>query len=126
VWPLTTTSIAGEKPSAMGTIGPCRPVQSLIPAFAACVPPSCRSTTIASTPCFCSSAAYRLPVSISSRNSSPATPDCVTMSGVPSRVMPMNPMRTPATSLTAYGASSGSPVSVTNALAERYWNSAPL
>jgi hypothetical protein len=47
------------------------------------------------------------------------------MSAVPSRVMPMKPTRTPVTSLIAYGASSGSPLAVTNALADRYWKDAP-
>ena len=47
------------------------------------------------------------------------------MSGVPSSVIPMKPIRTPCTSRTAYGGNSGSPVAVTNALADRYWNAAP-
>jgi hypothetical protein len=66
-----------------------------------------------------------LAVSISSAKRSPATPSWLTMSAVPSSVMPMKPTLTPCTLWMAYGASSGSPVAVTKAFADRYWKSAP-
>ncbi len=49
-------------------------------------------------------------VSTSSPNFRPLTPSAVTMFGVPSRVTPMKPIRTPSFSQTKYGSSSGFPV----------------
>ena len=52
-------------------------------------------------------------------------PDLVTMFGVSSSVIPMNPTGTPSYSLTATLGKTVSPVSSWNTLAERYWKSAP-
>ena len=53
------------------------------------LPPSWMRTTIASTPRRFSSGTSAFTVSASSRNGRPATPDGLTMVGVPSSVMPM-------------------------------------
>src|SRR5919109_2493569 len=67
-------------------------------------------------------------VSISSRNSRPATPDGVTISGVPSSVRPMKATLTLVlpTRLISYGGSGVSSVPSRNTFADRYWKNAPL
>ncbi len=65
------------------------------------VPPSWMSTTIALTPLRLSTGTSALAVSTSSRNSSPAMPLAVTMSGVASSVIPMKPIFAPWTFLIA-------------------------
>ena len=89
VWPLTTRSTSGSRwlddvdDRAADT-----PVQPLM--FSAVgEPPSWISTTMASTPCSCSSGTSALMVSASSWNVSPGCRPALTMSGVPSRVRPM-------------------------------------
>ena len=54
---------------------------------------------IAFTPCAVSSGTSALAVSTSSSNVRPATPDAVTMAGVPSSVMPMKATLAPLTFL---------------------------
>ncbi len=87
----------------MPTIGPVKPVQPLTSQASAPVwaPPWRSSTTMLSTPWACSSAAYRLAVSTSSAKSRPATPCWLTISAVPSSVMPMKPTSTACTRWTA-------------------------
>ncbi len=89
-------------------------------------PPSWISATIDLTPLRSSSRAYLLTVSTSSWNFSPLTPSAETMSGVPSRVTPMNPILTPFFFHTVYGLRIGLPVFSSVTLAARYGKSAPL
>ena len=50
VWPVTNRSTSSVVRLTMSTIGPAMPVQPLIAIGGTCAPPSCSSTTIASTP----------------------------------------------------------------------------
>src|ERR671923_1287968 len=134
VWADTTTSTSALRPSTIGAIAPVKLSQRLTfmnpPANGAfCWPPSWISTTNDRTPSSRRSFATRsLIVSISSRNSSPATPDGVTISGVPSSVRPRNAtlMLALPTRRISYGGNSVSSVPSRNTFADRYWKNAPL
>ena len=81
----------------MSTRAPLGPLQVSVKADVAGVwaRPSWSRTTIALMPCFLRFGTSALIVSASSRNSSPATPEGVTIVGVPSSVRPMNAIFAP-------------------------------
>ena len=108
----------------MSTIGPLTPAQPLM-SSAVGRPPSWIRTTIASTLRCLRSRTSALAVSASSRKSNPATPDGLTMFGVPSRVMPMNATLAPLKFWIEYGGNSVLPVASLTTLAARNSKSAP-
>ena len=87
--------------------------------------PSWIRVTIALTPFFFSLGTSALAVSTSSLKVRPLTPSAVTMSGVPSRVIPMKPILTPSTSLIAYAGRIVLPLASSVTLAARMSKSAP-
>ena len=119
VWPVITASMRGLRPLLMSTIGPEMPGQELYAVGSLGKPPSCTSTTIDLTPCRWSLLAAALAVSTSSVKRSPWTPDLVTMFGVFSSVMPMNPTFTPPYFLTVTPGKTVLPVSSWKTLADR-------
>ncbi len=89
-------------------------------------PPWCRSSTIVSTPRCFRIGTSALTVFASSRKSSPATPDGVTTSGVPSSVSPMNAIFSFVdVVLIWYAGRSGFPVLLSITFAARYWKTEP-
>src|SRR3954469_8969118 len=107
--------------STMSRIGPLTQEPS-----ATGTPASWRSATIVRTPWRRSRGTSALIVSASSRNCSPATPDCVTICGVPSSVSPMNASLTPSKRLMTYRGKSMRPLDSRTTFALRNRKSAPV
>ena len=119
VWALTITATRGSRPCAIDSIsGPLKFTQRFTSVYSSpvggagkaggaggrWVPPWCRSTTNAFTPCSlrsCSTSA--LTVATSGRKSSPSTALGVTTVGVPSNVRPMKAIFALPTLRTSYG-----------------------
>ena len=90
------------------------------------IPPSCRSSTIGSTPCFFSRGTSALTVSASSRKSSPATPvGRDDQRRALERLADERDLRALPTSTIWYGGRSGLSVSVSITFAARYWKTEP-
>ena len=110
-------SMLGSRFFAISTIGPEMALAPVAPVHGKSyadpvggMPPSCRRTTIASTPRLRRSRAASPADTTSSRKSTSLMPAWATSSGVPSSVMPMNPTLMPSTRVTQVGGSTVRPV----------------